>query len=63
MADMTPPHHLPHLQWGAEALWKRLDPLLPGITVEVLARTDSTNTRLLDRERAVRGDADPARRA
>ncbi len=55
MADMTPPHHLPHLQWGAEALWKRLDPLLPGITVEVLARTDSTNTRLLDRARQASG--------
>ena len=36
----------PHLIWGAEALRQRLEPLLPGLSVEVLARTDSTNTRL-----------------
>ncbi len=40
-----------HLQWGAEALWEQLEPLLPGISVEVVARTESTNTRLLDRAR------------
>ena len=37
--------------WGAEALWQQLDPLLPGLSVEVVARTDSTNTRLLERAR------------
>lgn len=46
----------PHLNWGAEALWDSLVPLLPGISVEVLARVDSTNTRLLDRARALGGD-------
>ena len=40
-----------HLQWGAEALWQRLEPLLPGLSVEVVARTDSTNTQLLERAR------------
>jgi BirA family biotin operon repressor/biotin-[acetyl-CoA-carboxylase] ligase len=40
-----------HLQWGAEALWQRLSPLLPGLSVEVVARTDSTNTQLLERAR------------
>ena len=40
-----------HLQWGAETLWQRLEPLLPGLSVEVVARTDSTNTQLLERAR------------
>jgi BirA family biotin operon repressor/biotin-[acetyl-CoA-carboxylase] ligase len=50
---MPDTHHLQqqHLQWGAEALWQRLEPLLPGLSVEVVARTDSTNTQLLERAR------------
>ncbi len=40
-----------HLQWGAETLWQQLEPLLPGLSVEVVARTDSTNTQLLERAR------------
>jgi BirA family biotin operon repressor/biotin-[acetyl-CoA-carboxylase] ligase len=44
-----------HLNWGAEALWRSLEPLLPGISVEVHSRIESTNTRLLDRARAVSG--------
>ena len=36
-----------HLNWGAEALWRSLEPLLPGISVEVHSRIESTNTRLL----------------
>jgi len=40
-----------HLHWGAEALWQQLEPLLPGISVEVVAHVESTNTRLLDRAR------------
>jgi len=47
-----------HLHWGAEALWQRLDPLLPGLSVEVLARTESTNTLLLERARAMSGQRD-----
>jgi BirA family transcriptional regulator, biotin operon repressor / biotin---[acetyl-CoA-carboxylase] ligase len=47
-----------HLPWGAEALWRQLAPLLPGLSVEVVARTDSTNTRLLERARALGGRRD-----
>ncbi len=39
------------LHWGAEALWQQLEPLLPGLSVEVLAQVDSTNTLLLERAR------------
>jgi BirA family transcriptional regulator, biotin operon repressor / biotin---[acetyl-CoA-carboxylase] ligase len=49
------PHHLP---WGADALWRQLVPLLPGLSVEVVARADSTNTRLLERARAFSGRRD-----
>lgn len=45
-----------HLHWGAEALWESLVPLLPGLSVEVLPRCESTNTKLLDRARAFSGD-------
>jgi BirA family biotin operon repressor/biotin-[acetyl-CoA-carboxylase] ligase len=47
-----------HLHWDAEALWQRLAPLLPGISVEVVARCESTNTRLLERARESSGDPD-----
>lgn len=49
MSDSRP------LQWGAEALWVQLGPVLPGLSVEVLARADSTNTRLLERARLSSG--------
>ena len=56
------PHEGPpvstHLQWGAQALWQRLEPLLPGLSVEVLARVESTNTTLLERARAMNGRRD-----
>ena len=39
------------LQWGAQALWEQLQPLLPGLGVEVVARISSTNTALLERAR------------
>ncbi len=41
--------------WGAESLWRELLPLLPGLSVEVVARCDSTNTRLLERARLAGG--------
>lgn len=41
------------LHWSAEALWQQLEPLLPGLSVEVVRRTLSTNSALLDRARAV----------
>jgi BirA family transcriptional regulator, biotin operon repressor / biotin---[acetyl-CoA-carboxylase] ligase len=39
------------LQWSAESLWQQLEPLLPGLSVEVVARSISTNTALLERAR------------
>ena len=47
-----------HLDWDAEALWQRLLPSLPDLSVEVLASCTSTNTLLLDRIRGI----NPARR-
>ena len=50
-------HGLPHapaaspLRWEAEALQTALAPLLPGLTVEVVAQIGSTNTELLARAR------------
>lgn len=49
-----------HPQWGAEALWQQLEPLLPGLSVEVLARAESTNTLLLERARMLGGAPDAA---
>ena len=40
-----------HLHWGAEALWQQLTPLLPELSVEVMAQLGSTNTELLERLR------------
>jgi BirA family biotin operon repressor/biotin-[acetyl-CoA-carboxylase] ligase len=37
--------------WGAQDLWAQLEPLLPGLSVEVLARAPSTNGVLLERAR------------
>lgn len=47
-----------HLHWNAEALWRQLEPLLPGMSVEVIAQAESTNTRLLDRARRLSGQRD-----
>lgn len=59
---------MPHSRWGTEELFERLSPLLPGLSIEVLARTDSTNTQLLERARlhaprSGAGDAVYGRRA
>ena len=43
-----------HTHWGAEALWQQLEPLLPGLSVEVLPEVGSTNTLLVERARADR---------
>ena len=43
------------LHWGAETLWAQLEPELPGLSVEIVARISSTNSALLDRAR-VAGD-------
>ena len=47
------------LDWQVETLWRNLSPLLPGVCIEVLARSESTNTVLLERVRgAVRAAAE-----
>ena len=43
----------PTIDWGAEALWEQLVPLLPGLSIEVVPRVGSTNTALLERARAI----------
>ena len=40
--------------WGIEALRQQLEPLLPGLSIEVLAEATSTNTLLLERARVDR---------
>ncbi len=45
------PHDRRQLSWGADALWQQLLPLLPGLSVEVVASMASTNTELLERAR------------
>ena len=47
-----------HLNWEAEALWQQLAPLLPHLSVEVLARCESTNSTLIERARRTGGDPD-----
>ena len=44
-----------HPRWGAEALWQQLETVLPGISVEIVARSASTNTQLLERARRSSG--------
>ncbi|MBP6903410.1 MAG: biotin--[acetyl-CoA-carboxylase] ligase [Burkholderiaceae bacterium] len=41
----------PTMPWAAEALWQALEPLCPGLSVEVVAQTGSTSTDLLERVR------------
>jgi len=45
----------PHARWHAEALWRQLEPALRGLSVEVVARAESTNTLLLERARHTAG--------
>ena len=53
---MNPPTQrtAPPWRWPAEAIWEAVAPLLPGFSVEVLPRIDSTNTELMRRARAGR---------
>ena len=41
------PHH-----WPAENLWQALEPLLPGLSIEIVPTIDSTNSELVRRARA-----------
>lgn len=53
---MPPPTTLP---WAAEALWRDLAALLPGLSMEVVARCESTNTTLIERARRSSGLEEP----
>jgi BirA family transcriptional regulator, biotin operon repressor / biotin---[acetyl-CoA-carboxylase] ligase len=44
------------MRWPSEAIWEAVAPLVPGFTVEVLPEIDSTNTELMRRARAGRGE-------
>jgi BirA family transcriptional regulator, biotin operon repressor / biotin---[acetyl-CoA-carboxylase] ligase len=46
------------IQWHSEALWSELSALLPGLSIEVLARCESTNTVLVERARRSGGSGD-----
>jgi BirA family biotin operon repressor/biotin-[acetyl-CoA-carboxylase] ligase len=55
-------HH--HGTWGIQPLWEVLNPLLPGLSIEVVDRVASTNGTLVDRLReAARGARDSHGRA
>lgn len=43
------------LSWPTQALWAALDPLLPGVAVEIMSRVESTNSALVDRARLSAG--------
>ena len=49
--DVSAPVPEHPLHWGAEDLWEQLEPLLPGLSVEVVAQCASTSTALLERAR------------
>jgi len=51
MLDASPPDP-GALAWDGEPLWERLWAVLPGVSVEVVARCGSTNTVLVERARA-----------
>lgn len=55
MSTGEPTHHL---RWDAESLWQALVPLLPHVSVEVVARCESTNSALIERARQAGGDPD-----
>lgn len=56
MADQPPGSRSTHTSrpWPLEAVWQQTEPILPGLTVELLPAVDSTNTELMRRTRAGR---------
>jgi BirA family biotin operon repressor/biotin-[acetyl-CoA-carboxylase] ligase len=46
----------PALRWPAEAVWQAAEPLLSGLSVEILPELGSTNTELMRRARLGRAD-------
>lgn len=57
---MTPPTapSSPPLTWDAESLWLALEPLAPGLSIDIVPEIGSTSTALLERGR--RGLTEPA---
>jgi BirA family transcriptional regulator, biotin operon repressor / biotin---[acetyl-CoA-carboxylase] ligase len=53
--EPLPPVATPCMAWGVQALWEQLVGVLPGLSVEVVARISSTNSALLDRARVANG--------
>ena len=51
-----------HLRWGVRALWTQLEPLLPGLAVEVVESAASTNSELLARGRIASSPGSVGRR-
>jgi BirA family biotin operon repressor/biotin-[acetyl-CoA-carboxylase] ligase len=51
LASHRQPASASRTNWGAEALWQALVPLLPGVSIEIVERLDSTNSELIDRLR------------
>jgi len=43
----------PYPHWGAEELWQSLVPMLPGLSIEIAERLESTNTELTERLRRI----------
>jgi len=50
----------PSIAWHTEPLWHELSALLPGLSIEVIARCESSNTVLVERARRCGGLADAA---
>jgi len=48
----------PTIHWHTDTLWRELTALLPGLSIEVLARCESSNTVLVDRARRSSGLSD-----
>ncbi len=44
------------IHWPAESLWQAIEPQLPGFSVEIVPRIDSTNTELMRRAREGRSE-------
>jgi hypothetical protein len=51
LAPPRQPVSAPRPHWGAQALWQALAPLLPGLSIEIVERLDSTNSELAERLR------------
>ena len=61
--DTTTPSAAPgaphaRLTWRSETLWQQLEPHLPGLSVEIVASAESTNSLLLERARVGSGRID-----